>query len=65
MADASSFPINEFCQRNRISRGKFYGLRRKGKGPREMNVDGMTRITAEAERDWQRSLESDHELSEA
>jgi hypothetical protein len=58
MAGDSSFTINEFCARNKLSRGKFYALRRKGKGPREMDVDGMTRISAEAERDWKQAGEA-------
>ncbi|MGB9043803.1 MAG: transcriptional regulator [Pseudolabrys sp.] len=57
MAGVSSFTINDFCARNGLSRGKFYALRRKGLGPREMDVDGMTRISAEAERDWKEASE--------
>ena len=51
----SSFTKSEFCQRNAISIAFFYKLRRQGKGPREM----LGRITADAEKDWQREREAE------
>lgn len=56
--DRSSFKISEFCTRNGISRGKYYTMKKKDKGPREMDVDGMPRISAEAERKWQKACEA-------
>jgi hypothetical protein len=53
-----AFSINEICKRNRISRGKYFSLRRAGLGPAEMRLPPNTiRITLEAERDWQRACE--------
>ena len=55
--DLSSLTINRFCQRNAVSRTKFYDLARKGKGPRLMDVGGMHRISKEAEAAWRRQCE--------
>lgn len=53
-----AFSINEICKRNRISRGKYFSLRRAGLGPVEMRLPPNTiRVTLEAERDWQRACE--------
>jgi predicted DNA-binding transcriptional regulator AlpA len=52
-----AFDIDEFCQRNHISRGTFYNLRKQGNGPRVMKVGGRTIITPEAEDDWRRNME--------
>jgi hypothetical protein len=54
----SAFTINEFCARNKLSRSKFYQIRRKGLGPREMEIDGLRRITAEAEAAWKKANEA-------
>jgi hypothetical protein len=51
----SSFTKAEFCQRNAISIALFYKLRKQGRGPREM----LGRITADAEKDWQREREAE------
>jgi hypothetical protein len=58
MDDVSSFPIGVFCKRNAMSRGKFHKLKRDGKGPREMDVGGMIRISVEAEAAWRRECEA-------
>jgi hypothetical protein len=56
---AVSFSINQFCQRQRISRGKYFGMRKDGWGPRELRIPpNIVRITLEAERDWQRAREN-------
>jgi hypothetical protein len=55
-SERSSFTINEICKRNRVSRGKYFSLRRAGLGPVEMRLGPSTvRITREAELDWQRA----------
>jgi hypothetical protein len=55
-SERSSFTINEICKRNRVSRGKYFSLRRAGLGPVEMRLGPATvRITREAELDWQRA----------
>jgi hypothetical protein len=50
--------IDEFCARNRISRGMYYKLRGKGKAPREMNIGARRAISPEAEADWRRAMEA-------
>jgi hypothetical protein len=58
MDQHTSFSIDTFCARNEFSRGFYYKLKRTGRGPREMRVDGLIRITAEAEREWQKAREA-------
>ena len=53
-----AYSIPEFCFRNNISRPKYHRLRAEGRGPVEMRLGLNTiRITAEAERDWQRRMQ--------
>jgi hypothetical protein len=49
-----SWTIEEFCERNRISRSFFYKMRAQGIGPDEMHTGATVRITQRAEFDWQR-----------
>lgn len=56
--DAQAFRITEFCLRNSISTATFHKLKRKGLGPREMNIDGAIRISIEAEREWRAAREN-------
>src|SRR6266436_6463568 len=58
-SEVASFSINQFCARHRISRGKYFGMRKAGGGPREMRLGPATvRITREAELDWQHAREN-------
>lgn len=51
--------INEFCFRNGISRPTYHRLRSQGRGPVEMRIGlNVIRITAEAERAWQREMQT-------
>jgi len=52
------YTVDEFLVRNRISRGFFYKLLKQGNGPRVMRPGGRTLISAAAERDWHRQLET-------
>jgi len=53
-----AYTIPEFCFRNHISRQKYYKLRAEGRAPVEMRLGlNVIRITAEAERDWQRQMQ--------
>lgn len=56
----SAFTKTEFCARNSMSRSFFYKIRKQGRGPREM----LGRITADAEKDWQREREAEAAQSE-
>jgi hypothetical protein len=53
----ASKTLTEFRRSHKISKAKYYGLKRKGRGPREMRDNAFIRISDEAERDWQRELE--------
>jgi hypothetical protein len=51
--------IQSFCESNAISESKYRGLKRKGKGPREIDLDGRIIISPEAEIDWRREREAE------
>ena len=54
----SAYSISEFCLDHGISRGTYYNLKRRGRGPREMHLGGQTvRITEEAAAEWRRQME--------
>jgi hypothetical protein len=55
--------ILQFCARNNISRSFFYKLKKRGKAPRTMDVDGRRIISPDAERDWR--LERERDATEA
>lgn len=57
MTDLSSMTIDTFCARNEMGRTKFNELKSKGVGPAMMDVDGMQRISIEAEQRWRRQRE--------
>ena len=50
--------IPSFCQSNAISESGYYNLKRRGLGPREIEIGGTVRITPEAERDWRAEREA-------
>ena len=53
-----AYTIPEFCFRNSISRPTYHRLRSQGLGPTEMRIGlNIIRITADAEREWQRRLQ--------
>jgi hypothetical protein len=55
--DAHTIP--SFCESNAISESKYFDLKRKKKGPREIELDGRIIITPEAEADWRREREAE------
>jgi hypothetical protein len=57
--------ILEFCISERISRAKYFQLKAEGRGPREMRIGKLVRISPEARRDWRRSLEQPANPNEA
>src|SRR6266436_296304 len=49
-----SSSINDFCKRHRISRGKYFAMRKAGLGPVEMRLGpNLVRISAAADLAWQ------------
>src|SRR5262249_58650153 len=48
-----------FCENNAISESLYFELKRKGKGPREIELHGRIIITPEAERDWRAEREAE------
>jgi hypothetical protein len=60
--ERAAYSVPEFCFRNNISRPTYQRLRSEGRGPVEMRIGLNTiRITAEAERDWQRRMQEPRE----
>ncbi len=62
-AGGRAFTIAEFCARNGgISRSTFYNLRLSGRGPKLMRISAnRVAISPEAEAEWRRRLEGEHE----
>lgn len=57
--ERAAYTIQEFCFRNHISRPAYHRLRLQKRNPAEMRIGLNTvRITAEAERDWQRRMQA-------
>jgi hypothetical protein len=57
LGDAHTIP--SFCESNAISESHYYALKRQGRGPREMLVGDLVRISPEAERDWRLAREAE------
>ena len=55
--DAHTIP--SFCVSNAISESLYFELKRKGKGPREIELENRIIITPDAERDWRREPEAE------
>jgi hypothetical protein len=51
--------ILSFCISNAISQSKYFDLKRKGKGPRELRIDGRVLISPQAENDWRAQREAE------
>jgi hypothetical protein len=62
-AGGQALSISQFCARNNISRSFFYKLKKLGKAPRTMDVEGRRIISPDAERDWR--LERERDAAEA
>jgi hypothetical protein len=55
--DAHTIP--SFCVSNAISESLYFELKRKGKGPREIELENRIIITPDAEADWRREREAE------
>jgi hypothetical protein len=53
--ERAAFTIAEFCARHNFSKAKYHGMKNAGLGPDEMRINGLIRITREAELAWQRA----------
>jgi hypothetical protein len=49
---SASSTIRDFCIAEKISRAKYYQLKKRGLGPDEMRVDGIIRITPDSHARW-------------
>ena len=54
-----SLSIEQWCQKNDLSRSAFYKLRKIGKAPRTMKVLDRVLISEDADRDWVREREAE------
>jgi hypothetical protein len=58
LSERVTYTVPQFCARNQISRPTYTRLRSQGRGPAEMRPGlNIIRITAEAEREWQRRMQ--------
>jgi hypothetical protein len=57
--DDKSRTIAQFCQLEQMSRPFYFGLRKRGKGPREYREGRFVRITPTAHEEWRREREAD------
>jgi hypothetical protein len=57
MSSEPSETISEFCRNVKISRPKYFQMRRDGKGPAEMRDGKWVRISPEAKQKWRRERE--------
>jgi hypothetical protein len=55
--ERASWTIAEFCLRHRFSKATYYELKKRGRAPREMNINGVKRISHTAEADWLELIE--------
>jgi predicted DNA-binding transcriptional regulator AlpA len=56
--DGPNLTVDEFCERNGISRSTLYKEWRTGGGPKRVKTGKTTRITRRAERLWRREREA-------
>lgn len=54
---AAVYSVNSFCAAHDITKVTFYGLLKKGIGPRIMKVGTRTLISLEAAAEWRRHME--------
>jgi len=53
-ADVGGWTIGQWCDRWQICRSMFYKLQRQGRGPRVIKIGTSSRITRDADAEWQR-----------
>lgn len=57
-AERAASTREEFCRSHRISRSKYYELKKRGQAPDEMIVDGRHLISNESAERWRRAREA-------
>jgi len=56
-AERAASTIPEFCRSHRISRSKYYELKKEGRTPDEMVVDGRRFVSNESAARWRKQQE--------
>lgn len=56
--------ISEFRKSEKLSKTKYFNMRKRGKGPREMRDGRWVRITPEAKAEWRREREREQATTE-
>jgi hypothetical protein len=51
--DGSDYTLAEWRAKRKISKAGFYKMMGAGRGPRTIKCNGIIRITAEADREWE------------
>ncbi len=57
--------IDEFCQRNDISRAFLYLMWKRGTGPRYLQVGSRRKISPTGEDEWRRQMETPQQTTAA
>ena len=57
VGDPGGKTIPEFCKTYLFGTTRYYKMRREGRGPRELRIGNIVRITSEAEAEWVREHE--------
>jgi len=57
-SEGDAYTIDEFCQRNRISKAFYYKLRKKKQTPDELRLGGKVLISKEAAARWRAQREA-------
>jgi len=57
--DYDTQSVEEFCKRNKISRGHFYNLLKSGQGPDTMEVGRRRLISNESAARWRKKMENE------
>ena len=61
----TTFSIQEFCARNKISRTHLHNMCKAGRGPKMMKAGRRVLISAASEREWRQLLETETAPTEA
>jgi len=54
-----SYSITQWCEMHSVSRSYFYLLATQGKAPKTFRIGRLQRISAEANAEWVKALESE------
>jgi predicted DNA-binding transcriptional regulator AlpA len=57
--DDAIYLVEQFCERNQISKSTWFKMKREGTGPRTISIGREVRISAAAEKEWRARKEQE------